>query len=80
MTGAIAMGTNNITGLGTPTASTDAANKDYIDTMATSAGASATAAGAGTSTANDAARPAGATATLKAEAQAVEEAESAEKA
>jgi len=46
MTGAIAMGTNKITGLGTPTASTDAANKDYIDTMATSAGASATAAAA----------------------------------
>lgn len=46
MTGAIAMGTNKITGLGTPTASTDAANKDYIDTMASSAGASATAAAA----------------------------------
>ena len=46
MSGAIAMGTNKITGLGTPTASTDAANKDYIDTMATSAGASATAAAA----------------------------------
>jgi hypothetical protein len=44
MTGAIAMGTNKITGLGTPTASTDAANKDYIDTMASSAGASSTAA------------------------------------
>ena len=46
MTGAIAMGTNKITGLGTPTAGTDAATKDYIDTMATSAGASATAAAA----------------------------------
>jgi hypothetical protein len=46
MSGAIAMGTNKITGLGTPTASTDAANKDYIDTMASSAGASATAAAA----------------------------------
>jgi len=44
MTGAIAMGTNKITGLGTPTASTDAANKSYIDTMASSAGASSTAA------------------------------------
>ena len=32
MTGAIAMGTNKITGLGTPTASTDAATKGYIDT------------------------------------------------
>jgi hypothetical protein len=46
MTGAIAMGANKITGLGTPTASTDAANKDYIDTMASSAGASATASAA----------------------------------
>jgi sulfur carrier protein ThiS len=32
MSGAIAMGTNKITGLGTPTASTDAATKGYIDT------------------------------------------------
>ena len=32
MTGAIAMGTNKITNLGTPTASTDAATKGYIDT------------------------------------------------
>ena len=32
MTGALAMGTNKITGLGTPTASTDAATKGYIDT------------------------------------------------
>lgn len=46
MTGAIAMGTNKITGLGTPESSTDAANKGYIDTMASSAGASATAAAA----------------------------------
>ena len=32
MSGAIAMGSNKITGLGTPTASTDAATKGYIDT------------------------------------------------
>jgi hypothetical protein len=32
MTGTLAMGTNKITGLGTPTASTDAATKGYIDT------------------------------------------------
>ena len=32
MTGVIAMGTNKITGLGTPTASADAATKDYVDT------------------------------------------------
>ena len=33
MTGAIAMGTNKITGLGTPTVSTDAATKNYVDTV-----------------------------------------------
>jgi hypothetical protein len=32
MVGAIAMGTNKITGLGTPTESTDAATKGYVDT------------------------------------------------
>jgi len=32
MTGAIAMGTNKITGLGTPTANQDAATKTYVDT------------------------------------------------
>lgn len=31
MTGSLAMGTNKITGLGSPTASTDAANKSYVD-------------------------------------------------
>ena len=34
MSGAIAMGTNKITGLGYPTASTDAASKLYVDTVA----------------------------------------------
>ena len=38
MTGAIAMGTNKITGLGTPTSSTDAATKAYADTMLPLAG------------------------------------------
>ncbi len=33
MTGDIAMGTNKITGLGTPTASADAATKNYVDTI-----------------------------------------------
>jgi hypothetical protein len=33
MTGALAMGNNKITGLGTPTVSTDAATKGYIDTV-----------------------------------------------
>jgi hypothetical protein len=49
MTGAIAMGTNKITGLGTPTASTDAATKGYIDSTfgeTAAAAASATAAAA----------------------------------
>jgi hypothetical protein len=44
MTGAIAMGTNKITGLGDPTSAQDAATKNYIDTQTTSAAASATAA------------------------------------
>lgn len=34
MTGAIAMGTNKITGLGTPTDATDAATKAYVDAVA----------------------------------------------
>jgi hypothetical protein len=38
MSGAIAMGTNKITGLGTPTVSTDAATKAYVDTMLPLAG------------------------------------------
>ena len=33
MTGAIAMGSNKITGLGTPTAAADAATKDYVDNV-----------------------------------------------
>lgn len=33
MTGALAMGTNKITGLGTPTAGADASTKDYVDTQ-----------------------------------------------
>ena len=38
MTGAIAMGSNKITGLGTPTATGDAATKDYADTKLALAG------------------------------------------
>jgi len=34
MTGNLAMGTNKVTGLGTPTSSTDAATKGYVDTAA----------------------------------------------
>lgn len=37
MTGALAMGTNKITGLGTPTASTDAVTKAYADAIIASA-------------------------------------------
>jgi hypothetical protein len=47
MTGAINMGTSKVTNMGTPTASTDAATKGYIDTIfgsTASAAASATAA------------------------------------
>jgi|DEB0MinimDraft_6_1074348.scaffolds.fasta_scaffold24186_2 hypothetical protein len=42
MSGAIAMGTNKITGLGTPTVSTDAATKAYADTMLPLAGGTMT--------------------------------------
>lgn len=42
MSGAIAMGTNKITGLGTPTTSTDAATKAYADTMVPLAGGTMT--------------------------------------
>ena len=42
MSGAIAMGTNKITGLGTPTTSTDAATKAYADTMLPLAGGTMT--------------------------------------
>jgi hypothetical protein len=37
MTGPLAMGTNKITGLGTPTVNTDAATKAYVDTVVTTA-------------------------------------------
>ena len=61
MSGAIAMGSNKITGLGTPTANTDAATKAYADTMLPLAGGTMTGAiamgtnkitGLGTPTAN----------------------------
>ena len=38
MTGALAMDTNKITGLGTPTANTDAATKAYVDTAVAAGG------------------------------------------
>ena len=63
MTGAIAMGANKITGLATPESSTDAANKGYIDTMASSAGASATAAAASAAAAATSATSAASSAT-----------------
>ena len=61
MSGNIAMGTNKITGLGTPTSNTDAATKAYADTMLPLAGGTMTGAiamgtnkitGLGTPTAN----------------------------
>jgi len=42
MTGNIAMGTNKVTGLGTPTSNTDAATKAYADTMLPLAGGTMT--------------------------------------
>ena len=53
MSGAIAMGTNKITGLGTPTATTDATTKTYVDGILGSATAAAdSAAAAATSESN----------------------------
>ena len=55
MTGALSMGNNKITDLATPTSSTDAVNKSYIDTLygsTTSAAASATAAATSASSAS----------------------------
>jgi hypothetical protein len=46
MSGAIAMGTNKITGLGTPTANTDAATKAYVDGEVSSAASTASTAAA----------------------------------
>ena len=61
MTGALSMGTNKITDLGTPTASTDATNKSYIDTLfgsttsaATSASSAATSASSASTSASSA--------------------------
>ncbi len=42
MTGAIAMGTNKITGLGTPTANQDATTKVYVDTLVNTASSALT--------------------------------------
>lgn len=58
MSGAIAMGTNKITGLGEPTLAQDAATKNYIDTIfgsTTTAAASAAAAAASASAASSSA-------------------------
>jgi hypothetical protein len=53
MSGAIAMGTNKITGVGDPTSAQDAATKNYIDVLfGTTASAAASAAAASTSAAN----------------------------
>jgi len=51
MTGALSMGNNKVTNLGTPTASSDAVNKSYIDTLFGSTSSAATSA---TSAANSA--------------------------
>lgn len=66
MTGAIAMGTYKITGLGDPTLAQDAATKNYIDTLfgsTTSAAASAAAAASSASSASSSASSASTSAT-----------------
>ena len=50
MSGALAMGNNKITGLGTPTSNADAATKVYVDTVAGSATAAAASAAAAAAT------------------------------
>jgi hypothetical protein len=72
MTGAINMGTNKVTNMGTPTASTDAATKGYIDTIfgsTTSAAASATAAATSATSAAASATAAATSATSAAASQ-----------
>jgi hypothetical protein len=69
MTGAIDMGSNKITSLGTPTASTDAVTKGYIDTLygsTVAAATSATSAAASASAAATSATSAAASATAAA--------------
>ena len=63
MTGAIAMGANKITGLGTPTASTDATTKAYIDDVFGSTTSAASSATAAATSATNAANSASAAAT-----------------
>jgi hypothetical protein len=55
MSGALAMGSNKITGLGTPTATTDATNKTYVDGILGSATAAASSASAAATSASNAA-------------------------
>lgn len=60
MTGAIAMGTNKITGMGDPTNAQDAATKNYIDTIFGSTTSAAASAAAAATSANNAANSASA--------------------
>lgn len=55
MTGALSMGNNKITDLGTPTSSTDAVNKTYIDTLFGSTTSAATSASSAQTSATSAA-------------------------
>lgn len=55
MTGALSMGNNKVTDLATPTASTDAANKSYIDTIFGSTSSAATSATSAATSATSAA-------------------------
>lgn len=69
MTGALSMGNNKITSLGTPTASTDAANKSYIDTLFGSTSSAATSATSAATSATSAATSASSASTSASSAQ-----------
>jgi hypothetical protein len=69
MTGALSMGNNKITSLGTPTASTDAVNKSYIDTLFGSTSSAATSATSAANSASSAATSASSAATSATSAQ-----------
>jgi hypothetical protein len=69
MTGALSMGNNKITDLGTPSASSDAVNKSYIDTLFGSTSSAATSATSAANSASSAATSASSASTSASSAQ-----------